>query len=75
MQKYPYIQQFINKHHIALENNAKDVRFTIQELNNIVKDITLLSLSIQETHKSDSELVELVKELVTLIKTQEDYTF
>ena len=76
LDNYSFIRKLIDKHRLALQNKSKDVRFTIEELNDIIMDITTLSLSISEKKQNYEELQGLIqsllKELKSLTRTMND---
>jgi len=64
MKDYPNLSVFLDKHRLAQSNNSKDVRFTMEELNNTVHDIHLLMASVSSKIDDQTELKELLKRLL-----------
>ena len=67
-ENHPFIQQFIDKHKIALSTNSKEIKFTIQEANNLIIDIHSLIGSVFTKLEDNRELKALIQQLLIEIK-------
>ena len=69
---YPFLQQLLDKHRLALQNNSKDIRITLRELNDIVMDIVGLIASIERKQENYDELKVLIYNLTEELKALSD---
>lgn len=74
LSNYPYLKSFIDKHKIALQNGSKEVRFTMNEYNNIITDLHALIISVAEQKEDNSELKSLLNALLAELKLLNDAT-
>jgi hypothetical protein len=70
--EYPFLKKFMDKHRLALQNKSKDVRFTVEELGDIMLDLTGLALSVSSKHDDNSQLKALLNQLLTELKLLND---
>ena len=70
--KHPFLQQLLDKHRLALQNNAKDIRITMRELNDIVLDLISLITSVDQKQENNNELKQLIKSLTSELKMLND---
>jgi hypothetical protein len=68
MNDYPNLNSFLEKHRLAQSNKSKDVRFTIEELNDAVHDIHKMMASVSTKHEDNTELKNLLKNLLSELK-------
>ena len=68
MKDFPNLNAFLEKHKLAQQNNSKDVRFTMAELNDIVHDVHKLMASVFTHREDQTELKSLLKELNDQLK-------
>lgn len=68
MSNFPNLNAFLEKHRLAQQNNSKDVRFTITELNDVVHDIHKLMTSVSTKQEDHTELKTLLKDLTNQLK-------
>jgi hypothetical protein len=69
---YPFLQQLLDKHRLALQNNSKEIRITIRELNDIVMDVVGLIASVERKQENYDELKILISNLTDEIKALSD---
>lgn len=69
---YPNLTQFLEKHRLAQTNKAKDVRFSMEELNSTVHDIHKLMSSVSTKQEDHAELKLLLKSLLHELKELQD---
>jgi hypothetical protein len=68
MKDFPNLNTFLEKYRLAQQNNSKDVRFTINELNDAVHDIHKLMAAVFTQKEDHAELKSLLKELLGQLK-------
>ena len=72
LSNYPFLQQLLDKHRLALQNNSGSIRITLKELNDIVMDIVGLIASTERKQENYDELKTLIHNLTEEIKALSD---
>lgn len=65
---FPNLSNFLEKHKLAQQNNSKDVRFTMTELNDAVHDVHKLMQLVVTKQEDHTELKTLIKDLSDQLK-------
>jgi uncharacterized protein YgfB (UPF0149 family) len=68
MKDFPNLNVFLDKHRLAQQNNSKEVRFTMNELNDAVHDIHKLMASVYTTQEDQAEVKTLLNNLLEQLK-------
>jgi uncharacterized protein (UPF0305 family) len=68
MKDFANLNVFLDKHILAQQNNSKEVRFTMTELNDTVNDIHKMMQLIATKQEDNTELKNLLKALLAELK-------
>jgi len=68
MKDFPHLNVFLQKHKLALHNKSRDIRITIEEMNDLVHDLHSLMSTVSTQLQDQTELKTLLKDLLHELK-------